>query len=409
MEFCQVCCSDDIKNEEVDYIEGQTYREVDLDGDPCIFPPCGHILTMSSMDGTFSMSAHYAMDVSGTITAIQGSSEPFSSKDFKRCPKCRGSLRTIARYGRLVRRALLDESTRRLLIWAQREYIRLEEGLLHAEREFANPVKKCVIREPLQLVGSRVQFSRYPLPPDFVAVYKKPIEIRRDIAKFLLQVQKEEQPYQRVQSLVENAHRRKGVFSNDVPEDMSTVHMGHFILATSLSLRCDLALLSKLVTLKLANRPIMVNIRSGRTDLLVNLTMFRNDCTALVRAAASSHQPAQQVEGHILFARFAALEMTVLESSRNDGATDEDEDHEVQVRAHTSATKIASLREQGLACLELANGIREEYPSQTKAVANSIKEVEKMLVSCFYTEVSNEERLQVLAAMEVELRGTGHW
>ena len=52
-----------------------------------------------------------------------------------RCPECRGSLRNLARYGRIVRRALLDESAKKFTAWSNRKYQELANHLINLEGE----------------------------------------------------------------------------------------------------------------------------------------------------------------------------------------------------------------------------------------------------------------------------------
>ncbi|KAF3070223.1 hypothetical protein CFAM422_006693 [Trichoderma lentiforme] len=53
--------------------------------------------------------------------------EPFSLEEsgIPVCATCRGSLWNIARYGRIVRRAILDESTKKFIAWAYSRYLSL--------------------------------------------------------------------------------------------------------------------------------------------------------------------------------------------------------------------------------------------------------------------------------------------
>ena len=114
----------------VDYIEGTLYTAAELDRDPCIFPQCGHVITLSNMDNYMKMSAHYFMTTAATVLEIKKPSEPFSleGKVLPSCPQCRGSLRNISRYGRIVRCALLDESTK-FSSWANSQYVPLAQKL----------------------------------------------------------------------------------------------------------------------------------------------------------------------------------------------------------------------------------------------------------------------------------------
>ena len=115
-EMCQQCAKESVKSTVVDYIEFREYKDVDLDQDPCIFPPCGHVKTMSNFDGHFSMQDVYHFDEQGLIVGVIKSSTPFSAEDaMKQCPDCRGSLRQTSRYGRIIRRSMLDEATKRFI------------------------------------------------------------------------------------------------------------------------------------------------------------------------------------------------------------------------------------------------------------------------------------------------------
>ena len=118
----------EVKERVVDFILAETYAEINLDENPCMFPHCGHFLTIESMDGQMDMKKYYVMN-SDKPVAIRSSSDPFSVDDIKRCATCRGSLRDLSRYGRLVRRAILDESTKRFLLYLNREYMPLAQEL----------------------------------------------------------------------------------------------------------------------------------------------------------------------------------------------------------------------------------------------------------------------------------------
>lgn len=65
--FCQECANEEVKDIRVDYIEGMLHRAVDLDNDPCIFPQCGHIITLSNMDGHMNIPNHYFKTKDGVV------------------------------------------------------------------------------------------------------------------------------------------------------------------------------------------------------------------------------------------------------------------------------------------------------------------------------------------------------
>ena len=75
------------------------------------------------------MPGHYEMGEDGSCIRILTDSKPFSVDQLKTCPDCRGPLRNVARYGRIVRRALLDASTRKFIVWANQAYVPLADAV----------------------------------------------------------------------------------------------------------------------------------------------------------------------------------------------------------------------------------------------------------------------------------------
>lgn len=79
-----------------------------------------------------NMATHYELDERGLPTKVNGVLEPFSMEDsgIRVCANCRGSLRNICRYGRIVRRAMLDMATNKFIAWSNAKYPALAERLL---------------------------------------------------------------------------------------------------------------------------------------------------------------------------------------------------------------------------------------------------------------------------------------
>jgi hypothetical protein len=114
--YCQICAYLTIKGIVVDFILLSTFEEVDLDKNPCIMPSCRHILTLESIDGHISMSDFYTTNSEGLIVDLKNSAELFSASGMKSCPTCRGPLQNLNRYSRIVRRALIDEATKKFIV-----------------------------------------------------------------------------------------------------------------------------------------------------------------------------------------------------------------------------------------------------------------------------------------------------
>ncbi|CZR66499.1 related to NF-X1 finger and helicase domain protein [Phialocephala subalpina] len=394
--YCQVCAKESVKTMVVDYIMSSTYEEIDLDESPCIIPSCGHILTLESMDGHMSMSDFYTSDETGSLVEIAKSSEPFSASSLKNCPQCRGPLRNINRYSRIVRRALIDESTKKFIVWANAGFIPLVSRMEEVEREMREgaqdaksaPAPSVNVSQSIELTGAReTQFTRVGLIVRNAKEYRSVLRLRRDIKHFLTQVDETEQPFGRVRDLVLDARRHKGVNVDDSVELSASdiLQTRNRLLTTVLLIRCDYAILvSFLDRYKKASANLTTAPRAIKIDFGAN----RKDCEALISESKARNQPSITVEGHLYWARFLALERGLKESS----------------------DKMTALRETARDHLRQAKEVCATHAGQTKGMMDEIEEVEKMLRdSTFYMPVTNEEKAAVYAAMARDFRGTGHW
>jgi len=201
----------------VDYIMGSTYAEINLDESPCIIPSCGHILTLESMDGHMEIAKYYTIsdDTNGenAIIGLKSRSVPFSTSELKNCPMCRSPLRNINRYGRTVRRAWIDEATKKFIVWANAQFVPLASRMEQAEAnlresvtekqppnsplpglaELSSALDKLSL-EQIGLIGSRDQQIKVVLKACKAnARYKDISLLRVDIKRFLKEVDEAEQ------------------------------------------------------------------------------------------------------------------------------------------------------------------------------------------------------------------------
>jgi len=408
VQHCQQCADKSVKDMMVDYIMGSSYAELDLDESPCLIPSCGHILTLESMDGHMDMSKYYTMssdtNIENPIIALKSSSVPFSTSELKNCPLCRKPLRNINRYGRIVRRAWIDEATKKFIVWANAQFVPLASRMEQAEAKLREPVAERqtlksplhghaelspaldrLSLEPVRLTGSRDQQIHVVLKAQKAnARYKNISLLRTDIRKFLREVDEVEQPISRIHALVQDARNHRGV-NTEITDIPSVLQVRNRLLATVLLFRCDYAILFNSVT------------HSGGTasegnlqDCRLNLALNRKDCENLIQDSQSRQQPAQEVEGLLYHARFVALE-------RGRSASLSDADMTTLVdRAHDH--------------LHLARTICNVYPGQTAGMLSEVSEAEKILRDAtFYAPVTNAEKAAVYAAMAQSFQGTGHW
>jgi len=375
---------------DVDFIEGLTYKEVDLNLDPCIFPQCGHFLTIQSMDGLMDIRKYYDMveiDEREVPMAVKSSLVPFSMDDIKKCATCRGSLRDLARYGRLVRRAILDESMKKFILWVNGAYVPLAQDVLREIGSLSNKSEMWHLHSLAAGKELNIKLARTKQIESLrnaLGTYKKRwtplLSLRNRLMSFHNQVTKEEQPYNKVRQIVEIAQRRR----NKVGQfhfDESVLQTKGAVLSQSLLLRLDISFLTDLLWLR-------DNVPGAKPKIIMDLKLWRSDCRGLLNVAESSQRPLQLVEAYIYLAQLYSME-----------------------RWHSSTTENADhCQKEGKKHVEIAKDICTKNPTQTKGMLEEIEQAEKSLRdSTFYTVVSSEERMAVVKAMATEFHGTGHW
>lgn len=461
--FCQACGSKEVLDQEVDFILMTTYRETDLDQDPCIFPKCGHIMAMSSMDGIMDMSKHYVMEETTTgqahPVALAAASLPFDMHDAKACPQCRGSLRNVARYGRIVRRAVLDESTKRLVSWTSQKHSELalriinekeglERGVWLAKgsdgaaagvwKQLYRPgVSGSTIKKLLRSTASR-RMDNF-------------LKLRGDIHKFSQKVAQDEAPFQRVADLVRFArNRRAGEASVDGEDqalqfafDETVIQVGGQVQAQLLLMRCDILALEGFAQFldkatlqdKLAVQMGSSNSSSvsptvsafnslSDTFASKGFDVLLSDCGAAIATARSSKRVRQEVEGYILHAqlclvlrRLVGLQPKTDDKKESEPGNSEDgtavagegsQDGKKNRSGPESDTRTR-LKDTGLEHLAAARRLVRAHPS-TKLLEAELESTEKALLELpFYEQVTADELRAVYQAMMNEFRSSGHW
>lgn len=392
--YCHVCADEDIKATVVDMILMRTYDEIDPNDDPCIFPDCGHFFTVETLDGQMGIADHYTTSPQGMPDGIKTTSLPFSSQSIKACPNCRGSLRNIARYGRIVRRGLLDESTKKFILWSTSRYAHLGESFVLAQEELELDGDeswrswRTSLESPLLLDGPREKQAMTLRRKLGTKYFTKLLRLRVEINKLLQQVKVEEQPFQRVADLVRFVQKRKAT-TGQFTFDQSVIQLKGFILTLSLLLRCDLFIISQVV--KLYSR----KWTGTALDLKVDFEEYKETAALLVKLASDSQRPYQEVEGHIYYAQACALERKMtLDTMHGMGSKME---------------AAEGLKEKGLGHISEANKIIGLFLS-TATLDSEVQAVSDMLDrDIFYSAVSLEEKRAIFAAMAKEFSGTGHW
>lgn len=415
--FCQQCGTEDVLAMVVDYLEMAEYKEIDLNQDPCIFPDCGHVLTMTSMDGQMSMSDHYGVDADGRPMNIKTALKPFSMDEVKVCPQCRGSLRNISRYGRIVRRAMLDEATKKFIAWSNCKHLELAERLLQEEQALKERTDGSkdggfIKAGSLRLMGNSAnQVNAMSLCVGF-GRYKRLHRLFFDIARYLIQVHVNEQPFQKVANLVLHANRQKTLASSPFTFDETQIQFRGYILATSLMLKCLLTMLDDFVSLWSAS--------PNKGALVVDFTEIQAQCQELIDLALEKHYTQLQAEGHIYYAHLCGLAVLLDVPTPSSNGPQETAPSVPSSPAPesesstnpTQPTRREQNQETGLAHIERARALMagRTWRHAIAVLEADIEAVVAMLQGgTFYRAVTTEELRAVYAAMAREFSGTGHW
>ena len=129
----------------------RTYAEVDPCEDPIlVLSCCSMVYTMETLDGTLHMSTFY--DNNGNPRGPL----PGGYMDMPQCPNCSKPIRTLRRYGRVIKRAAIDAADKNFISHAQRQLIRLQERT-NAAIENGDVVQDKTLRHDLRSFGVTVK------------------------------------------------------------------------------------------------------------------------------------------------------------------------------------------------------------------------------------------------------------
>lgn len=146
LEVCKECAilRDDNKllDMEVDVVMSTPFRDHDATESPLVRLPCGHLLTIESMDGMLELSKFYR---SRTVNGLQEwqSVVPFSEITASDqpakavCHVCKIPIRDVLRYGRIIKKLELDVSEKKFWVQTLTASEGLEKQIASVERRIA--------------------------------------------------------------------------------------------------------------------------------------------------------------------------------------------------------------------------------------------------------------------------------
>ncbi|KAI9097309.1 hypothetical protein DFS34DRAFT_685944 [Phlyctochytrium arcticum] len=388
--YCQLCASSEVLNQQVDMILFDTYGNTDVNEDPIIVLPCKHIFTMSTLDGHLRLSSCYELDQLG----VPSKAKPFTvdpdSETIKGCPSCRGSLRSINRYNRIIKKAVLDESTKKFVSGAHAEYTKLCEAVQIFET-------KLKLNLDSQQTPFDAKIKHVTKHPDVVKLRTR-LEVHQNMCT------EAEQPYGKTRSLIVDAIRRR-----NIPDSF---HVDETVIQTTCSLRARSLALQfhqvrvaglREISLKPAVTPKHVTDIGQELANLAN--KYAKESRGLVVAAEQAMSHAIEVEARLFWAHFELLALHYPKDPKKKTGTQTQTENAEKTEKHRLATldvQRASL-ESCLAKCDQYVGTLGKYKARAE------KSLKMVNGEPFYTGVTDEERQAVYNAMNVEFRGSGHW
>ncbi|KAJ8106468.1 hypothetical protein ONZ43_g7054 [Nemania bipapillata] len=347
-------------------------------------------LNIANMDGQLRISEYYDIDENGRINGIKELGE---FAQVKSCPTCRGSLRNLSRYGRIVRQALLEESTKKFITWSHTESMDFENRLLDEQERlenlnFGKEILVTIGRQgQLRITGQRLHQLLSIAQWVGYGRYDPILRLYREIARYVHHVAIEEQPYQRVHDLVQHS-RRRGIGSGQFLLNPSKLETRGLLLAGSLLLRCDLLILKDFMALRRQAQPNL-------TTILIDLATTLGDCDELIRLAKEKKYVRHETEGHIYFIQFAALVRSLFLEKLS--------------RTFEESEEMDRMKARGEEHLAKARVLLDHHKESTSHLVKEFEIAELMLIGARYTPISMEEKRAIWLAMSKEFSGTGHW
>jgi hypothetical protein len=222
----------------------QPYANIDVNKDPMIFLSCGHFYTRSTMDGIMDLRQYYVIDPKEeTLLRPKPATQVNAISSSSFCPQCRGPLRDIHRYNRIVKHALMDESTKRFVSKAHHNYTTLYEAVHQFGDELESARTEFVKRWRAENVEEGLEYAE--IKAAIVPYEARTIRLQARVKKFVRGVSKIEQPFARVNALLASAVARTDALSGDLtPFEEMAVLTGFQLRGDILDLQFTWALLS---------------------------------------------------------------------------------------------------------------------------------------------------------------------
>lgn len=394
--YCQICGPDDILFTVVDGSQMTDYRDVNLDEDPCIFPHCGHFRTKSCMDQQLSLQNVYELSEEGAPLSAKGVLMPFSVQKVPCCTQCRGSFREISRYGQIIRRPMLDQSLKDFMTWSNGKFFSLIFPLIKYMSElWTSRHDFCILNssghQGLSIKVEGNMQSQIDALRDFVGDgrYAYLAYWYKDIQSLSRELVAKEQVFRNLADLMRRANENNNVGDRSSRSSYQTqpvVQLSGDLIAMSLSLRCNIAIMADF--LRLWNGATTPDA-SPRPSLEVDLTSNLRGSQDLIKKSRQRNRSTLEAQGHIYFAMFCGFARALgvenlTEIQKRMPVLDSGSDTEMPEFPFTDQ----DLRNKGLRSISKASEIHARNPSLYSCLNEEINVARRFLNEGFLDEVA---------------------
>ncbi|KAG8158362.1 hypothetical protein KVR01_012123 [Diaporthe batatas] len=332
--YCQTCCTEEdiLMTPLVSKSAMMDFRDVNLDEDPCVFPRCGHFQTRSFMDDHFRIGDFYNLGDDGLPSSIKGTLKPFSVQEIPCCTCCRGSLREICRYGRIIRGPILDRLLEEFLAWRNGRFSELIHRLelcvpaldwYMAYRGLPSTILLHQIAIPVRLNGNMLH--QLHVLNDLIGQgrYADMVMLFLHIQDFSYgELRYREGIFQRVADSTrrENGSGNPGTrrFTDLTRQHEPLFQLAGNIYAMDLLLRCNIVVLDDFLRLWRRN-PAASTSAVSRPPILLDLASNFRGSQLFIKEARAAKLHMVTAHGHVYFAWYCAFALALGEDASTQG------------------------------------------------------------------------------------------
>lgn len=346
---------------------------------------------MTSADGLFAMNEFYAQEAGRFVSAISSGSMKTAPL---RCPECRAHVSGVQRYGRIVKRRVLDLMLKTLIVRARAKFQSLQDSF----QAFETEVEESRAKRLTDIRRIRQPKDRRPFTDHNVDVVKSRSEyfsnMRRQIRQFRAEVDERKQPHVRVYEMslaararAEDSHiiSRK---SSNVPEP----DIYFRLWADILGLRLEATFLAD--QMEFLNRLASCGCERESYERYQPII---DKCHESLKSAEKFQISCQKGANYRLAIEFLLLQLQFVSLERRSAV------------AISAKPKTEDPSARGFHIIALCDSFLQKYPScgSYRAAVDGAKR--RFTGGGFHQALTAEERKLIALAMQAEFSGTGHW